>query len=277
MYCGIDHTDLHQIKGELISNTKYPMVPGHEVVGEVVELGSEVKKFLLGDIVGVGGIVGSCGECNLCNSNLEQYCNQSVVTYNDVYYDGTPTQGGFSSAMVIHQRFAVKIPEKLAPEQAAPLLCAGVTAYSPLKQFMNSGKLVKRGILGLGGVGHLGVIIAKTMGHHVTVISSSNKRKEEAMDHLHADAFLLSTNEAEMKKAANSLDYILDTVPAFHPLQLYTSLLKAEGKLLIVGAAPEPLQILAGDMIRGKKTITGSFIGSMTETQEILDFWAEKG
>ncbi|KAK6151232.1 hypothetical protein DH2020_016164 [Rehmannia glutinosa] len=278
LYCGVDHTDLHQLKGELASsNTNYPLVPGHEVVGEVVQVGSEVKNFKVGDTVGVGGIVGSCGECILCNSNLEQYCNNRIMTYNHFYKDGTPTQGGFSSAMVVHQSFAVKIPDNLAPEQAAPLLCAGVTAYSPLKQFMDSGKVLRGGILGLGGVGHLGVIIAKAMGHHVTVISSSDKKREEAMEHLNADAFLLSSNEAEMKQAINSLDYILDTVPAFHPLELYLSLLKTEGKLLLVGAAPKPLQFVASDMILGKKAIMGSYIGSMKDMEELLNFWVENG
>ncbi|KAK4488415.1 hypothetical protein RD792_004178 [Penstemon davidsonii] len=278
LYCGLDHTDLHQMKGELASSTtNYPLVPGHEVVGEVLELGSEVKKFSIGDIVGVGGIIGSCGECSLCNSNMEQYCNQIIFPYNDIYKDGTPTQGGFSSLMVIHQSFAVKIPEKLAPEQAAPLLRAGVTAYSPLKQFMNSGQIIKGGILGLGGVGHLGVLIAKAMGHHVTVISSSEKKRKEAMEHLHADAFLVSTDEAEMKRESNSLDYILDTVPAVHPMSSYLLLLKPEGKLIIVGAAPEPLQFLPSEIILGKKAILGSFIGSVTEMQELLNFWVEKG
>nr|UTS82993.1 cinnamyl alcohol dehydrogenase 9 [Phryma leptostachya] len=278
LYCGVDHTDLHQVRGELNSSTtKYPLVPGHEVVGEVIELGSEVKNFKVGDTVGVGGVIGCCGECSLCNSNLEQYCNKMISTYNHLYQDGTTTQGGFSSAMVIHHRFAVKIPEKLAPEQAAPLLCAGVTAYSPLKQFMGTGKTIKGGILGLGGVGHLGVIIAKAMGHHVTVISSSDKKRVEAMEHLHADSFLVSTNQSEIKQAVNSFDYILDTVPAFHPLETYLSLLKAQGKLLVVGAVPQPLQFLASDMILGKKAIMGSFIGSMKDMQELVDLWVEKG
>nr|ANG60951.1 cinnamyl alcohol dehydrogenase 1 [Tectona grandis] len=276
LYCGVDHTDLHQVRGEL-GNTKYPLVPGHEVIGEVVELGSKVKNFKVGDIIGVGGIIGSCEKCTLCNSNLEQYCSNRIFTYNDVYKDGTPTQGGYSSAMVIHHRFAVKIPEKLAPEQAAPLLCAGVTAYSPLKEFMDSGKVYKGGILGLGGVGHLAVMIAKAMGHHVTVISSSDKKKEEAMEHLHADAFLVSRSEDEMKQAINSLDYILDTVPVVHPLPSYISLLKTEGKLLLVAAVPQPLQFLAADMIRGKKAIMASFIGSVKDTEELLNFWEEKG
>lgn len=201
----------------------------------------------------------------------------------------------------------MRIPEKLSPEQAAPLLCAGVTAYSPLRQFMGSGKVFNAGILGLGGVGHLGVKIAKAMGHHVTVISSSDKKREEALQHLGADAFLVSSNAAEMEEAANNLDYILDTVPALHPLQSYLSLLKVDGKLFLVGISPKPLQFDATDLILGmqfqdcvaelkyvnphyklltclqticcyigKKNITGSFIGSMEETQEILDFWAEK-
>ncbi|KAA8531650.1 hypothetical protein F0562_006633 [Nyssa sinensis] len=202
LYCGIDHTDLHQMRSE-IHNTNYPLVPGHE--------------------------------------------------------------------------FVVKVPEKLAPEQSAPLLCAGVTAYSPLRQFIGSDKVLKAGILGLGGVGHLGVLLAKAMGHHVTVISSSDKKREEALDHLGADAFLVSSNAAEMEGAANSLDYILDTVLAVHPLPSYLSLLKVEGKLVLVGAAPKPLQFDAVDMILGKKTITGSFIGSMEETQEIFRVLGRKG
>ncbi|KAM1291695.1 hypothetical protein ACFX13_019078 [Malus domestica] len=276
LYCGVDHTDLHQMRNE-IHSTNYPLVPGHEIVGEVVELGPEVKKFRVGDLVGVGCIVGSCGECSPCQSNMEQYCPNIIPTINGTNKDGSFTRGGFSSAMVVHQRFVVRIPENLAPDQAAPLLCAGVTAYSPLKQFMGSNRVLRAGILGLGGVGHLGVIIAKAMGHHVTVISSSDKKRQEALDILGADAFLVSSNAAEMEGAANSLDYILDTVPAFHPLGSYLSLLTVDGKLIVVAAVPKPLQFDAVDIILGKKAITGSFIGSMEETQEILEFWAEKG
>ncbi|KAM4128316.1 hypothetical protein ACJW30_02G157700 [Castanea mollissima] len=241
LYCGMDHTDLHQIRNEIHSAK-------HEVVGEVVELGSEVKKFRVGDIVGVGCIVGSRGECFSCKSNIEQYCNSRLLTYNGTYKDGRPTQGGFSSAMVVHQKFVVGIPEKLAPEQAARLLCAGVTAYSPLKQFNRSDKVVKAGIL-----------------------------EVEALEHLGADAFLVSSNSAEMEQAVNTLDYILDTVPAVHPLQSYLSLLNVDGKLLLVGVSPNPLQFDSVDLILGKKTISGSLIGSIEETQEILQFWAEKG
>ncbi|KAF5179322.1 Cinnamyl alcohol dehydrogenase [Thalictrum thalictroides] len=276
LYCGIDHTDLHQMRNE-IHMSIYPLVPGHEIVGEVVELGSAVKKFKLGDLVGVGCIVGSCGDCSACMSNMEQYCRNRIFTTNGIHKDGKRTQGGFSTAMVVHQKFVVRIPDKLSPEQAAPLLCAGVTAYSALRQFNDSDKILKAGILGLGGVGHVGVQIAKAMGHHVTVISSSDKKKVEALEHLGADDFLVSSNAAEMEGAAESLDYILDTVPAVHPLQLYLSLLKVIGKLLLVGVAPKPLQFESDDLILGKKSITGSFIGSMEETQEILEFWAEKG
>nr|WMI51973.1 ADH29 [Litsea cubeba] len=275
LYCGVDHTDLHQMRNEMHMTT-YPLVPGHEVVGVVIELGSEVKKFRLGEIVGVGGIVGSCGECSSCTSNIEQYCSNRIFTYNGIYKDGKPTQGGFASAMVVHHKFVVKIPEKLAPEQAAPLLCAGVTAYSPLRQFCGSKKGLKGGILGLGGVGHMGVQIAKAMGHHVTVISSSDQKREEALEHLGADAFLVSSDEAQMRSAQESLDYILDTIPAVHWLEPYLSLLKLDGKLLLVGA-PKSLQFDPVSLILGRKTITGSYMGSMKEAQELLEVWAEKG
>ncbi|KAI3922404.1 hypothetical protein MKX01_006093 [Papaver californicum] len=276
LYCGIDHSDLHQIRDE-IHMANYPLVPGHEVVGEVVELGSQVEKFKVGDLVGVGCMVGSCGDCVCCNSNAEQYCNNMIFTYNGIYHDGTQTQGGFASAMVIHQKFVVRIPDKLAAEQAAPLLCAGVTAYSPLKQFIGSKKSqINAGILGLGGVGHIGVLIAKAMGHHVTVISSSDKKKDEAFKILGADAFVVSFNTTDMERATGSLDYILDTIPGVHSLEAYLSLLKFDGKLLIVGVSTEPLQFNSSNLILGKKWIGGSFIGSMEETQEVLDFWMEK-
>ncbi|KAJ4834604.1 hypothetical protein Tsubulata_024481 [Turnera subulata] len=276
LYCGVDHTDLHIIRSE-IASASYPLVPGHEVVGEIVELGAEVKNFKVGDIVGVGGLVWSCGDCFCCKSNMEQYCNQRIFTYNGVDLDGRTTQGGYSSAMVVHKNFLVRIPDKLSPEQAAALLCAGVTAYSPLRQFSGCNEPLKAGILGLGGVGHMGVLIAKAMGHHVTVISSSDKKREEALKHLGADAFLVSSDVEEVEKATNSLDYILDTVPVVHPLETYLSFLKPNGKLIIVGAPPNPLQFIASQIITGKKTISGSFIGSIEDTQELLDFWAKKG
>ncbi|KAM0941787.1 putative cinnamyl-alcohol dehydrogenase [Dioscorea sansibarensis] len=280
LYCGLDHTDVHQMRNE-IHLTIYPIVPGHEVVGEVTEVGKEVEgRFKIGNIVGVGCIVGSCGECVCCKSDREQYCSKVVFTYNGIDFDGRPTTGGFASYMIVNHRFVVKIPKKLAPEQAAPLLCAGVTAYSPLKHFCrnedNNKGGVKVGILGLGGVGHVGVLIAKAMGHQVTVISSSNKKREEALEHLGADAYLVSTDTKEMDEAAASLDFILDTIPALHSINSYLSLLKPDGKILLVGVAPQDLQVSSTALILGRKTITGSFIGSIADTQEVLNFWEEK-
>ncbi|KAF5751174.1 carbamoyl-phosphate synthetase 2 aspartate transcarbamylase and dihydroorotase [Tripterygium wilfordii] len=276
LYCGICHSDLHQIKNDL-GMSQYPMVPGHEVVGEVVEVGSEVTKFKAGDVVGVGLIVGSCGSCRPCESEVEQYCNKKIWNYNDVYTDGKPTQGGFAESMVVHQKFVVKIPDGLALEQAAPLLCAGVTVYSPLNHFGLKQSGLRGGILGLGGVGHMGVLIAKSMGHHVTVISSSDKKRVEALEHLCADDYLVSSDETRMKEVADSLDYIIDTVPVGHPLEPYLSLLKLDGKLILTGVINTPLQFMAPVVMLGRKVITGTFIGSMKEIQETIDFCKEKG
>uniref|UniRef100_A0A2N9GU66 Enoyl reductase (ER) domain-containing protein n=1 Tax=Fagus sylvatica TaxID=28930 RepID=A0A2N9GU66_FAGSY len=271
--CGICHTDLHQVKNDLgMSN-----YPWHEVVGEVVEMGSNVSKFRAGDIVGVGLLVGCCKNCNPCKADIEQYCNKKIWSYNDVYTDGKPTQGGFASATVVDQKFVVKIPEGMEPEQAAPLLCAGVTIYSPLSHFGLKQSGLRGGILGVGGVGHMGVKIAKAMGHHVTVISSSDKKREEALEHLGADQYLVSSDATQMQEAADSLDYIIDTVPVLHPLEPYLSLLKLDGKLILMGVINTPLQFLTPLVILGRKSITGSFIGSMKETEEMLEFCKEKG
>ncbi|XP_065622153.1 cinnamyl alcohol dehydrogenase 1 [Quercus suber] len=274
--CGICHTDLHQIKNDL-GMSNYPMVPGHEVVGEVVEVGSDVSKFRAGDIVGVGAIVGCCRNCHPCKRDIEQYCNKKIWSYNDVYTDGKPTQGGFASSMVVDQKFVVNIPEGMDPEQAAPLLCAGVTVYSPLSHFGLKQSGLRGGILGLGGVGHMGVKIAKAMGHHVTVISSSDKKREEALDHLGADEYLVSSDATKMQEKADTLDYIIDTVPVFHPLEPYLSLLKLDGKLILMGVINTPLQFLTPMVMLGRKTITGSFVGSITEIGEMLEFCKEKG
>ncbi|KAL4282105.1 hypothetical protein GQ457_03G003350 [Hibiscus cannabinus] len=246
--CGICHTDIHLAKNDL-GKSNYPMVPGHEVVGEVVEVGSGVTKFSAGEIVGVGCLVGCCRNCRPCNTDSEQYCAKKIWSYNDVYTDGNPTQGGFAGSMVVDQKFVVKIPDGMAPEG---------------------------GILGLGGVGHMGVKIAKAMGHHVTVISSSDKKKLEALEYLGADEYLVSTDAEGMQKAAKSLDYIIDTVPVFHPLEPYLSLLRHDGKLILMGVINTPLQFLTPVVILGRKEITGSFIGSMKETEELLAFCKEK-
>ncbi|GKV43185.1 hypothetical protein SLEP1_g50509 [Rubroshorea leprosula] len=273
--CGICHSDLHQVKNEL-GMSNYPMVPGHEVVGEVAEVGSNVTKFKVGDVVGVGCIVGCCRNCRPCNTDNEQYCNKKIWSYNDKYTDGNPTQGGFAAAMVADQKFVVKIPDGLVPEQAAPLLCAGVTVYSPLNHFGLKQSGLRGGILGLGGVGHMGVKMAKAFGHHVTVISSSDKKRVEALEHLGADEYLVSSDTEGMQRAADSLDYIIDTVPVFHPLEPYLSLLKLDGKLILTGVINTPLQFVSPLLMIGRKAITGSFIGSMKETQEMLEFCKEK-
>ncbi|CAI9304138.1 unnamed protein product [Lactuca saligna] len=273
--CGVCHTDVHQIKNDL-GMSNYPMVPGHEVVGEVVAVGSDVSKFNVGDTVGVGLLVGCCNSCRPCEAEVEQYCNKKIWSYNDVYTDGKPTQGGFSTSMVVHQKFVVKIPEGLSPEQAAPLLCAGVTVYSPLSHFGLKKSGLKGAIVGLGGVGHMGVLIAKAMGHHVTVISSSDKKRDEAMNVLGADEYLVSSDTAKIQAAVDSFDYIIDTVPANHPLDEYLSLLKLDGKLILLGVINTPLQFISPLLMDGRKTITGTFIGSMKEIEELLEFCKEK-
>ncbi|CAI9769145.1 unnamed protein product [Fraxinus pennsylvanica] len=274
--CGICHTDIHQVKNDL-GMSNYPMVPGHEVVGEVMEVGSDVTKFRSGEVVGVGCLVGCCGNCHPCKSEIEQYCNKKIWSYNDVYTDGNPTQGGFAGAMVVNQKFVVKIPDGMAPEQVAPLLCAGVTVYSPLHHFGLKQSGLRGGILGLGGVGHMGVKIAKAMGHHVTVISSSDKKKVEALEDLGADEYLVSSDSSRTQEVVDSLDYIIDTIPVFHPLEPYLSLLKVDGKLILMGVINTPLQFITPMVMLGRKTITGSFIGSIKETEEMLEFCKEKG
>ncbi|KAM0884122.1 hypothetical protein ACQ4PT_031196 [Festuca glaucescens] len=268
-YCGICHTDIHQAKNHF-GFSKYPMVPGHEVVGVVEEVGPEVSKYTVGDVVGVGGIVGCCRNCRPCNANDEQYCSKKIWTYNDVYTDGRPTQGGFSSAMVVDQKSQPGWRRSRRRRCCAP-------AYSPLKHFGLMAPGLRGGILGLGGIGHLGVKLAKAMGHHVTVISSSDKKRAEAMDELGADAYVVSSDGDQMAAAADSLDYIIDTVPVDHPLEPYLALLQLNGKLVLMGVTPAPLSFLSHLVMMGRKTITGSFIGSMQEMEEVLHFFADKG
>jgi len=275
IYCGICHSDLVHMHNEM-GMSRYPIVPGHEVVGIVTEIGSEVKKFKVGEHVGVGFIVGSCRNCSQCNESMEQYCSKRIWSYNDVNHDGTPTQGGFASTMVVDQMFVVRIPENLSLEQAAPLLCAGVTVYSPMKHFGMTEAGKRCGILGLGGVGHMGVKIAKAFGLHVTVISSSDKKKEEALEVLGADAYLVSKDAEKMQEAADSLDFILDTIPSAHPLEPYLSLLKTNGTLVMLGIVTEPLHFASPLLILGRRSIAGSLMASIEETQELLDFCAEK-
>ncbi|KAH7298620.1 hypothetical protein KP509_25G051400 [Ceratopteris richardii] len=278
LFCGVCHTDLHQLRDDY-GFSRYPMVAGHEVTGVVDDVGDKAaEKFWKGQRVGVGCIVGSCGDCGVCSDGIEQYCKKKKWTYNDVYYDGTPTRGGFASHMVVNYRFVVAIPENLPLDAAAPLLCAGITVYSPMKFYgMDNATRGKTcGVIGLGGLGHMVVKFAKAFGLHVTAISSSASKEKEAREVLGADAFLLSSDAEKIKEAEMTLDFILDTLPVAHPLEPYLNLLKVNGKLVMLGVTPTPMQFITAMLLDGRRSIGGSFIGSIQETQEMLNMAAEK-
>lgn len=276
LYCGICHSDLHSIKNEW-GNSKYPMVPGHEIVGEVTKVGSKVTKVKVGDKVGVGCMVGACHSCDSCNKNLENYCPKMILTYNGTYYDGTMTYGGYSDSMVANERYIVKVPENLPLDAAAPLLCAGITVYSPMKYYQLSEPGMHLGVVGLGGLGHVAVKFAKAFGAKVTVISTSPAKQKEATEHLGADSFLVSKDPEQMKAAMGTMDGIIDTVSATHPIVPLLGLLKTDGKLVMVGAPDKPLEVPAFPLLSGRKLIGGSGIGGMKETQEMIDFAAKHG
>ncbi|XP_057869466.2 mannitol dehydrogenase [Cryptomeria japonica] len=273
-FCGICHSDLHQLRNDW-HNTQYPIVPGHEIVGTVTEVGTQVKKFSVGDRVGVGCLVGSCHSCDSCEKGLEQYCDKIVFTYNSMDVDGSITYGGYSSLMVCDQKFIIKVPESLPFDAAAPLLCAGITVYSPMKYFRMTEKGNRLGVVGLGGLGHMAVKLGKAFGLHVTVISTSPNKEKEAKEVLGADDFLISKDANQMRDAAKSLDYIIDTVSADHPLPPLLNLLKVNGKLVVVGIPSKPLQFPATSVIFGRRLVAGSSIGGIEETQEMMDFCAD--
>ncbi|MDQ7995750.1 MAG: NAD(P)-dependent alcohol dehydrogenase [Luteibacter sp.] len=274
LYSGVCHSDLHQAKGDW-GNSVFPMVPGHEIVGRVVAVGSAVSKFKVGDFAGVGCMVDSCRECDSCKQNLEQYCTtHTSFTYNGTEQDKTtPTQGGYSTEIVVEERFVVKISEKLDLKATAPLLCAGITTYSPLRHW-KVGPGQKVGVIGLGGLGHMGVKFAKAMGAHVTMITTSASKGEDAK-RLGADAVLLSTDAEAMKAQASSFDFLLNTVPVSHDINPYTSLLKLDGTMVLVGALTPLDGVIGGSLMLPRRTIAGSAIGGMAETQEMMDFCAE--
>ncbi|XP_038697659.1 probable mannitol dehydrogenase [Tripterygium wilfordii] len=274
LYCGICHSDLHMIKNEWGSSI-YPLVPGHEIVGVVTEVGSEVENFKIGEKVGVGCMVGSCRSCSNCNENLENYCPKMILTYAAKYYDRTTTYGGYSNLMVADEHFVVHIPDNLPLDAGAPLLCAGITVYSPLKYYGLDKPGMHVGVVGLGGLGHLAVKFAKAMGVKVTVISTSPNKKKEATEILGADAFLASRDEDEMQAGLGTMDGIIDTVSAMHPLLPLIGLLKSHGKLVMVGAPEKPLELPVSPLILGRKMLGGSGIGGMKETQEMLEFAAK--
>ncbi|KAI6694974.1 hypothetical protein NL676_022684 [Syzygium grande] len=274
LYCGICHSDLHNVKNEW-GTTSYPVVPGHEIVGVVTEVGTKVTKCKVGDKVGVGCLVGSCQSCANCKDDLENYCPKMILSYGSKFYDGTITYGGYSDVMVSDEHFVIKIPDNLPLDGVAPLLCAGITVYSPLKYYGLDKAGLHLGVVGLGGLGHMAVKFAKAMGLKVTIISTSPNKKKEAMDHLGADEFLVSRNPEEMQSAMGTMDGIIDTVSAVHALMPLVGLLKTHGKLVLVGAPEKPLELLAMPLLMGRKIVGGSLIGGIKETQEMIDFAAK--
>ncbi|KAL9266595.1 putative mannitol dehydrogenase [Drosera capensis] len=277
LYCGICHSDLHYIKNEWEGHSVYPAIPGHEVAGIVTEVGSKVKNFKVGDKVGVGSMVGSCHSCDNCADNLENYCPKLIFIIGSTYYDGTVTYGGYSDIFVVDEHFAIKMPDNIPLDAAAPLLCAGITVYSPLKFYGLDKPGLHVGVVGLGGLGHVAVKFAKAFGAKVTVISTSPSKKEEAIKNLGADSFLVSRDPEQMQAAIGTFDGIIDTVSAFHHIVPIIALLKTNGKLVMVGAPEKPLELLTMPLLMGRKLIGGSMIGGIKEAQEMIDFAAKHG
>ena len=277
LYCGVCHTDIHFVENDW-GMTVYPVVPGHEIIGRVTEVGPEVTGFKAGDMVGVGCMVDSCRECASCTHGLEQYCLQGPVwTYNGVdRHDGKPTYGGYSERVVVSERFVAKLPEGLDPASAAPILCAGITTYSPLRHVgVKPGDKV--GVVGMGGLGHMGIKFAKAMGAEVTLFTRSSRKVAEGKRN-GADHVVISGEAEQMKQATGSLDYMLDTVPVEHDLNPYIACLGVDGAYLLVGQlTPLSPPVDAIPLVLGRRSILGSAIGGMPETQEVLDFCAEHG
>jgi len=274
LYCGVCHSDLHQIRNDWFPGI-FPMVPGHEIVGRVVKVGDHVKKFKVGDLAGTGCLVDSCRVCENCKQDLEQYClNGGSYTYNGTEQDKvTPTYGGYSNTIVVNEDFVLHVSDKLDLAAVAPLLCAGITTYSPLRHW-KVGKGTKLAVLGLGGLGHMGVKFGVAFGADVTVLSTSPKKEADAKK-LGAHHFVVTTDPEQIKAAANSFDFILDTVSAEHDFNMYLGLLRTNGTHICVGIPPKPAEIAAFSIVGGRKSLAGSSIGGIAETQEMLDFCAE--
>jgi uncharacterized zinc-type alcohol dehydrogenase-like protein len=277
LYCGVCHSDLHTVRNEW-GNTVYPVVPGHEIVGRVTAVGDKVTRFKVGDMAGVGCMVDSCQRCSACAEGLEQYCENGFVgTYNgEEMHVGGMTYGGYASNIVVTEKFVLRIPDGLDPAAAAPLLCAGITTYSPLRQWqIVSGHKV--GIVGLGGLGHMGIKLAHAMGARVVLFTTSPGKRRDAL-RLGADEVVISKNAAEMQAHAGSFDFILNTVAAPHNLDVFMELLKRDGTMTLVGAPPSPHpspQVF--NFIMQRRRLAGSLIGGIAETQEMLDFCGQHG
>lgn len=270
-FCGVCHSDLHQTRNEW-GNSKFPMVPGHEIAGIVAKVGEQVTRFKPGDRVGVGCLVDSCKECDSCNEGLEQYCeNRAVQTYNDIALDDkTPTYGGYSHRITVLERFVVNIPDNIPLEKAAPLLCAGITTYSPLAHW-NAGPGKSVAVVGLGGLGHMAVKLAAQMGANVTVISRTLSKKADAVK-MGAKDYLATSDPSTVEKAQNRFDLIINTVSSAADMNTYFSLLKRDGVMVLVGAPSDELPVHPFSIIPKRKSLAGSTIGGLKETQEMLDF-----
>ena len=273
LYCGVCHSDIHQARNEW-GNAVYPMVPGHEIVGRVMAIGDLVKNFKIGDLAGVGCIVDSCRSCSQCEAGEEQFCQNGMTgTYNSIGKDGQTTYGGYSTQVVVDEKYTLHVSENLDITAVAPLLCAGITTYSPLKHW-KVGPGQKVAIVGLGGLGHMGVKLAAAMGAEVTVLSTSDNKEADAR-RLGATHFVNSRNEEKMKGLSSHFNFILNTISAPNSYDGYLQLLTANGTMVLVGAPPEPSAISGFSLIMKRRTLAGSLIGGIKETQEMLDFCAE--
>ncbi len=273
LYCGICHSDIHQVRDEW-GGSIYPMVPGHEIVGRIIKVGGEVKNFKVGELAGIGCFVDSCRTCPSCLAHEEQYCdNGMVATYNGRDKEGNPTYGGYSTQIVTDEKYTLHVSEKLAIEGVAPLLCAGITTYSPLRHW-NIGKGHKVAIVGLGGLGHMGVKFAASFGADVTVLSTSPSKKEDALA-LGAHHFAVTKDADTLKKLKGTFDFILNTVSAQHDYNDYLNLLTLNGTMVVVGVPPQPSLVGAFNLIGKRRSLAGSLIGGIKQTQEMLDYCAE--
>ena len=274
-YCGVCHSDIHQVRDEW-GGARFPMVPGHEIAGIVSKVGSAVTRYQLGDKVGVGCFTDSCRQCDPCKANLQQFCEKSMVlTYNGLEKDGTtPTYGGYSTQIVVDENYVLKIPANLPLDKAAPLLCAGITTYSPLRTWKVKHK-DKVAVVGLGGLGHMAVKLAAAMGAEVTVLSTSTKKKEDAL-RFGAKHFVNTTEKSAFEKHANSFDFMINTVAANIDLNPYLNLLKLDATMVLVGVPDKPAALNAFPLISRRRRLAGSLIGGIKETQEMLDFCGEK-
>jgi uncharacterized zinc-type alcohol dehydrogenase-like protein len=272
-FCGVCHSDIHQARGEW-GNSVYPMVPGHEIVGKVAAVGSAVKKFKVGDLAGVGCMVDSCRTCPNCREGMEQYCDNHVAwTYNGTYKDGSPTYGGYANNIVVDEAFGLKVSPKLDLAAVAPLLCAGITTYSPMRHW-GVAKGHRIGVVGLGGLGHMALKFGHAFGAHVTQFTTSPGKEADAK-RLGADEVVVTKDPANLAKLANSFDFIIDTVSANHDVNPFLAMLKRDKSMVLVGLPEKPMAIAAFSLLGKRRSVAGSAIGGIAETQEMLDFCAE--